>query len=130
MNRRRLIGFALVLAAPVAAAAIWFAGLVLFARMRWPPDWFGAVTGSALTTAAILLALGARWAARGAPRVLATDTRPPVLLLRSFVDDRTSLLATDTPEHHLAAALREIGPVITVGGPPPNKTPHGAQRNY
>src|SRR5262249_44263617 len=127
---RRWLGRGLFLATPFVGAAIWFAGLWLYAHMGWPPDSNGWVTGVALVVCSILLALGRRLSSPGARNVLAEDRRAPVLLLRSFAQDRSSLFASDTLEAHLATALREIGPVIAVGRPLEGLPPEGADRIY
>jgi hypothetical protein len=127
---RRWLGRGLFVATPLVGAAIWFAGLWLYASMGWPPDWNGWVMGIALIVCSILIALGKRLSSPGAKKALAEDRRAPVLLLRSFTQDRTSLFAADTLEAHLAAALREIGPVIAVGRPHEGLPPEGADRIY
>lgn len=64
----------------------------------------------------------------------AADRRPPVLLLRSFADDRiavaASLLAADTFEEVVEACLARYGPVIAVGEPGEEAPPTGASRTY
>jgi hypothetical protein len=88
------------------------------------------VNSTAIVVWSVLVALGRRLRSRGAKKVLVEDCRAPVLLLRPFTQDRTSLFATDTPEAHLATALREIGPVIAVGRPLEGLPPEGADRIY
>src|SRR5262249_52435183 len=52
--------------------------------------------------------------------VLAQDTRPPVIYLRSFVKDQESggfLSWKSTIEQQVASVMRDYGPVIAIGKP-------------
>lgn len=74
-----------------------------------------------------------------ADEVLASDSRPPVLYLRSFDEDpvterwpRMNLNTWDvkTEEQHLAAALESIGPPVAVGLPGERLPDLGVSRMY
>jgi len=67
------------------------------------------------------------------------DTRPPVLLLRSFADDAVTVFPSlglfltktgNTLEHVLEEKLRAYGPVIAIGRPGEHLPPLGAAREY
>jgi hypothetical protein len=64
--------------------------------------------------------------------LLASDTRPHVVYLRSFKDDETTsrLLNLSTEEQELAVAMLEIGPFIAFGEPGENSPDPGAARMY
>jgi hypothetical protein len=77
-------------------------------------------------------------------RIMADDTRPPVLYLRSFLDDgRTEAIggfekvvlafsAVRRPSHeqHLARVLKSVGPLIAIGRPGEPLPELGAARLY
>ena len=104
-----------------------------------------------LWTGLILLAVGAviirharRLTAVDARRLMSQDTRPPVLYLRSFRDDKLKLLAAtlgrpslierftprrfDPFEEVIARHLAGIGPVIALNPPGTKLAPLGAAR--
>lgn len=82
--------------------------------------------------------LGRRYQITPAARLLAEDTRPPVLYLRSFIDDTSAartidasfLPAVSTREEQLAAALSDLGPVVAIGAPGERLPELGAARFY
>ncbi|RPI47873.1 MAG: hypothetical protein EHM59_02715 [Betaproteobacteria bacterium] len=115
------------------------------------PWWLGALALltmlAGLGGAAFFFTRAKRLAALSAAQVTARDTRPPVLLLRSFRDDLTTLkraaLASSrglrlsdlharmwTLEETLETALSERGPVVAVGRPGEPVPPAGAARLY
>ncbi|MGA9993898.1 MAG: hypothetical protein WBP93_00725 [Pyrinomonadaceae bacterium] len=67
-----------------------------------------------------------------ATELLSSDTRPPVLYLRSFKDDETTsrLLNLSTEEQELATVMLEIGPFIAFGEPGEEFPEPGAARLY
>jgi hypothetical protein len=67
-----------------------------------------------------------------AQELLATDSRPPVLYLRSFNDDETTsqLQNLSTEEQELAVTMLEIGPFIAFGLPGESIAKPGAARMY
>jgi hypothetical protein len=86
-----------------------------------------------------------QYVAASATEAMALDPRPPVLYLRSFLDDGRSLLAQTgaapkralmafvqlrTPEEDAADALHRIGPVIAIGKPGEPLPELGAARMY
>ncbi|HXJ86312.1 MAG TPA: hypothetical protein VMS18_05810 [Candidatus Binatia bacterium] len=111
------------------------------------------VTGHLLFAALVYLPF-ARWAGRSWTRgrrelalrvqeVRKLDTRPPVLLLRSFEDDNLILQRNPrllwffhaakeafTLEEYVVNCIWKLGPVIAVGKPGENLSPLGAAREY
>ncbi|MEE1753968.1 hypothetical protein [Streptomyces sp. SP18CS02] len=92
-------------------------------------------------TGGLLYSRGQRHLQPTAEEVTARDTRPPVLYLRSFLDDsvtRRSTLAGSyaygytqyTEEQELAQALEHMGPFIAVGEPGEELPQLGASRLY
>jgi hypothetical protein len=91
-----------------------------------------------------LLLRGRRLMASSAEEILARDTRPPVIYMRSFKDDQTAAQmiqpaaigwaflfgAIETEEELLAKTLNEFGPVITIGRPGEEMRELGAARTY
>jgi hypothetical protein len=78
---------------------------------------------------------GVRKAKLQARELRASDTRPPVLILRQFSDDMISTVRFgfgDRPtfEHTVAATLSRLGPAISVGRPGERLQPLGAAREY
>jgi hypothetical protein len=72
--------------------------------------------------------------ARAASSVMAESPLPPVLYLRSFVEDRVAsqrlTLGTRSQEEQMVRVLRRIGPVIAVGAPGEQLPILGAAREY
>jgi hypothetical protein len=103
----------------------------------WGPVVVGTLFGLPLIW---LLRRGARHAQPSAESVLASDPRPPVLLLRSFVDDsllvdqRIKVLidqqATVRFEEAMSAYLSAYGPFVAVGEPGQTLPQIGAARAY
>jgi hypothetical protein len=99
-----------------------------------------------LASATLLLIRARRLEAFDARALRTLDSRPPVLLLRSFVDDGVRLegsrvrsnlgwmaLASArglTLEHFLSGALLPFGPLIALGEPGEELPPLGAARSY
>lgn len=83
-------------------------------------------------------------AANVSAQMLARDSRPPILYLRSFYDDAemaqspqkednspfTLIFRVNTAEEQLTKALRTVGPVIAIGKPGEKLPPLGAIRIY
>jgi hypothetical protein len=113
----------------------------------------GAATGHALFAAFTYWPF-ARWAGRSwtqgkralslrVQEVRKLDSRPPVLLLRSFEDDNRLLSArprllwffhaakeASTLEDYVVNCVWKLGPVIAIGKPGENISPLGAARDY
>jgi hypothetical protein len=99
-----------------------------------------------------LSVFGRKLGAHRATQVLSRDSRPPILLLRSFDDDEIALPKTrpkdnseyldmlysllpykgnyNTLEHTLVDTFRLIGPVIAIGAPGQVIAPSGAARTW
>jgi len=82
---------------------------------------------------------------RTAQELMLTDTRPPVLFLRSFADDQLSLQAAKIPwymrvldpgsqaetlEELITRNYSPIGPIVAIGRPGDDLPPLGAARQY
>lgn len=90
----------------------------------------------------ILLRMGLGLLARSGARVLANDSRAPLLYLRSFQDDariidrgdlwRLVFFASryETPERSLAKAIDDVGTLVAIGKPGETLRPCGAARMY
>lgn len=83
------------------------------------------------------LAHAKRFEACPASEVLAKDTRPPVLYLRSFGDDpkaaqRASMagFSFNTEEGEIAEIVKSIGPLVAIGRPDEELSYFGAARVY
>jgi hypothetical protein len=97
---------------------------------------------SAVGVAGILaLSIGKKLTTPRAPEALASDPRPPVLLLRSFADDEIFLPGQSAPpplwayfgteetlEQLTAGTFSAVGPVIAIGRPGEKLPPLGAAR--
>jgi hypothetical protein len=129
-----LAGRTLIVLIPVAIVLTLFLLLLGLGRFRLTGDKasvvIGLVIGLLLTSISIIRALSKRLRAEGARKRLDSDRRSPVLYLRSFLDDKTAITATDTHEEHLSVVLREIGPMIAIGRPGDRLAPAGAERRY
>jgi hypothetical protein len=104
----------------------------------------GAIALFALPLWGVLLALGRRLAQPNAERLLATDGRPPVLLLRSFSDDPQQVRARNVLARYLFLGLRKdlrleaaisgelsrLGPFVAIGQPGERLPQLGAARAY
>jgi hypothetical protein len=81
---------------------------------------------------------GRKLTQKPASKVLAEDTRPPVLYLRSFKDDHitsTPVREADVPmvfteEEYLVDVLNDFGPCIAIGQPGEKFSDLGAARMY
>jgi len=75
---------------------------------------------------------GMKLAAARAEDILEKDTRPPVLYLRSFLDDRidTGHVVRKSQEQALASVFNHIGPFIAIGDPGDPLPELGAARLY
>jgi len=145
-----LLGSALILAgvAGVASVAVLFAayglarerdaGLADFALDALAPLIF------TLPVSAVLISLGRRVSQPDASRLLETDERSPILLLRSFADDAKQirakglatrvlflgLLGRKRLEAAIADELSCLGPFIAIGQPGERLPRLGAARAY
>lgn len=87
-----------------------------------------------------LVWLGRSIGARSAAEVLESDRRRPVVLFRSFKQDKRAgwtsinpgyaLLPGGTDEERLERAVRPLGPMIAIGAPDERTSPVGAARCY
>lgn len=135
-------GAILTILVMAGATWLWAAGAAMSAGASAPglPDWqvhrsgvlMQFLAGAILLGSLLPLTLARRIAMRRPP-ASDDDTRPPVLLLRSFVDDKLrmrsrrldragmldqlALRRWERFEEVAAAALSKIGPVIAVGTP-------------
>jgi hypothetical protein len=101
----------------------------------------GAVTSIAIIAGAALLRRAAALAQPSVDELRAVDPRRPILLLRSFRDDRllawqrmrTFSMAFDRRkrfEQALARTLQQLGPLVAVGAPDERVPQLGAARSY
>lgn len=67
-----------------------------------------------------------RYEARSGEDVMADDPRPPVIYLRSFVDDPKA----NGAEISLAQIMEDVGPFVAIGEPEEELPPLGASRMY
>jgi hypothetical protein len=78
--------------------------------------------------------VGRRLSAKTAQEVLQSDSRPPILYLRSFSADEKAPTWLGLPgpsfEENLRRVLSELGPVIAIGQPGERLPPLGAARMY
>ena len=100
------------------------------------------ITGGLVGAFAILIfgwsrfvrTIGRRLSAKTAQQVLQSDSRPPILYLRSFSADEKAptWLGLPSPsfEENLTRVLSELGPVIAIGQPGERLPPLGASRMY
>jgi hypothetical protein len=105
---------------------------------------FSGIIGAAVATFSCLRFLGRRLARVSLAQLSEIDNRPPVLFLRSFLDDQVELPSpsrslwhrlvaignpTSTLDHLLLEETTRLGPVVAIGipGSPP---PFGAARVY
>jgi hypothetical protein len=110
-------------------------------------EWVDAaapVTFGLIAVGILLVRTGWKHDVRGAHDVLATDTRPPVIYLRSFQDDVRSpigggfglwlkVLMWFQPisfEQELAAIMNRLGPFVAIGKPGEKLPELGANRFY
>ena len=107
-------------------------------------DATGPLAFALIALGILLVRTGWKHDVRGARDVLATDTRPPVIYLRSFQDDVRSpigggfglwlkVLTWFQPisfEQELAAIMNRLGPFVAVGRPGEKLPELGANRFY
>ncbi len=107
-------------------------------------DATGPVAFALIALGVLLVRTGWKHDVRGARDILASDTRPPVIYLRSFRDDVRSpigggfgmwlkLLMWFLPvsfEQELAAIMNRLGPFVAVGKPGETLPELGANRFY
>ena len=131
---RPYFGLFLIILIPTLIVVGYFFCIFLLARLQWTGNQMGLaiglVTGLIMIAAAIMRAVGKRLRIKGENKKSNSDARRPVLYLRSFQDDQTSIAATDTREEHLSSVLEEVGPVIAIGRPGDRLAPLGAERRY
>ena len=108
-------------------------------------------TGTEIGWSVLVLVLWRLWSfsrrhlAPSADEAQRADPRPPILYLRSFVDDETavvddggfklwgrflSLLGVPNPEQEMAIVLKQAGPVVAIGRPGEKLPQLGAARLY
>ncbi len=141
---KRALGWGATLLAWVGVVGI----LGLYSQIRdarMGALWFGLFMGLLSAAAALLLGLfrvGKRLRAAGALTALKHDSRPPVLLLRSFRDDQVAVENRSPREPWWSFGQRKVvtfeemlydlfsacGPVIAVGRPGEVLAPLGAAR--
>jgi hypothetical protein len=93
----------------------------------------------------VLIRRGWKYDAIGAEKLLEQDTRPPVVYIRSFKDDRQIILASGirrwlstvfawttaiSAEQELAIIMNRVGPVVAIGKPGEPLPELGAARLY
>lgn len=144
--------------------AVWLLGCVgsLVVEFLFPKlvDVWGGFTVMPFAVGAVCWTLlyqrGKRCAALSAEEVLGRDSRPPVIYLRSFKDDRSDTVKTSkdnfplwrilhpvklwasalnmfdtrTEEEILSEALQQVGPVVGIGRPGEKLPQLGAARVY
>lgn len=126
----KAIGFLLAIG-PLVGAPILL-GVAFFSRMG--PD-----VGMMIVVAVVAIAtmfvgfgftgLGERIGGRGARRVIAEDSRPPVLYLRAFSSDKKGG-EKEAPEADVARLFSPLGPTVAVGRPGEFLQTVGAARMY
>jgi hypothetical protein len=130
------VGAALIVPQPPPVAVLLEAAglpdwLTLLLMVVCLMGWVGVVVGG--------FARVRRHLAESSVEAQRRDTRPPVLLLRSFADDAVTVFPSEglfltrtgnTLEHVLEEKLRAYGPVIAIGRPGENLPPLGAAREY
>ena len=146
-NRRTRRGFAIMWAGGEALAVGVIAGQFPSGRNDVLVEWAdaaGPLAWALVGLGILLVRTGWKHDVRGAGDVLATDTRPPVIYLRSFQDDVRSpigggfglwlkVLMWFQPisfEQELAAIMNRLGPFVAVGKPGEKLPELGANRFY
>jgi hypothetical protein len=142
-------GWAILLTPLVLIVALWLMIAVIYLSALAPPrpdERIFAVATVALVLGTLvafplapyLLRRGRRLRAPSALELLRSDSRPPVLLLRSFQDEDLEnptprlfyILGRQRYEEALARALSAIGPPISIGQPGEDQPELGAARLY
>ena len=129
-TRRVVLAYLLFGLIPVVFLACWACGTLLQA---WSGQTYviGIGIGIAFLVNGWFFTLGRRLLQpMSQSRELVQRHRPHVLFLRSFRDDQTGVLVTDTYEEHIASALRGIGRLRAVGKPGEKLAPAGIDRIY
>ena len=107
-------------------------------------DWFSGVGFVVYAVSLWLFTLGRRMRVTGAERVLAEDSREPIVYLRPFGTDRAEIARRlsswvrispregfeKTYEQRLKRTLHKIGPLVAVGDPTERLPLTGAARMY
>jgi hypothetical protein len=136
--------WAAIMVAVVAAAIFWITLAMNPRPWAFPPAvWLALVaTGLVIGGANLLFIAGRRELTRHAADLRARDPRAPVLLIRSFDDDRievgrrwtwSQLLFNMRPytlEEAVADEMARHGPVVAFGRPGERRPPLGAAREY
>lgn len=146
-NRRTRTGAAIMWAGAEALALGVIVGQYPSGRNDVLVEWSDAAGPVALVLVALGLLLvrtGWKYDVRGARDVLMSDTRPPVIYLRSFTDDVRSPIGGGVGlwlkavmwfmpvsfEQELAAIMNRLGPFVAVGKPGERLPELGANRFY
>lgn len=136
--------WATIMVAGLSAFVFWMVTVPNPRPWNLPPAvWLALVAaGLVLGGANLLFVAGRRELARHAAELRARDPRPPVLLIRSFDDDRiqvgrrwtwSQLLFNMRPytlEEAVADEMSRHGPVVAFGRPGERRPPLGAAREY
>lgn len=139
ISRLRVVAAAVGIAIPVVLLLVLPAALYWMARWRLPNAVWGVAFLAALRPIYALYRLIRRHAMVDLRLLARVDNRPPVVLLRSFLDDAlvvprhevvTNLEYRDVShfEEVLTAAAWDIGPVIAISRPGESQPPIGAVR--
>ena len=146
-NPRTRKGFAIMWAGAEALAIGVIAGQFPSGRNDVLVEWVdaaGPVAFGLVALGIMLVRTGWKHDVRGARDVLAEDTRPPVIYLRSFQDDVRSPIGGGfgiwlkvmmwflpiSFEQELAAIMNRLGPFVAVGKPGEKLPELGANRFY
>jgi hypothetical protein len=146
-NPRTRKGFAIIWAGADALILGVIAGQFPSGRDDVLVEWVdatGPLAWAFVALGILLVRTGWKHDVRGARDVLATDTRPPVIYLRSFQDDVRSPIGGGfgiwlkvvmwflpvSFEQELAAIMNRLGPFVAVGRPGEKLPELGANRFY
>lgn len=119
----------------IAGSVYW----IVLRIVRWSDRWEEEkkLVELMFMASGFLIWIGQRLLSRSAEEQINTDTRAPVIYLRSFNDDDDdirnrfmNLGFAETAEQSLATLLREFGPVIALGRPGDRLPVLGANRTY
>ncbi|MDF0601112.1 hypothetical protein P1J78_10255 [Psychromarinibacter sp. C21-152] len=122
-RQSRVVGYLLKLFAVIGGFAIFAVGQEIFPSSE---DLQKAMLGVGIGVGGLLWWRGSKHLQPLAETVMASDTRPPVLYLRSFANEAD----VHAEERGFADLLAPVGPLIAIGQPGETLPPLGAARLY
>lgn len=99
-------------------------------KLSLHPAVLALMGGSSLYLAYLVFSVGRCLTAKSARRMLELDSRPPIIHLRSFKNDKSVGFSAGMEPPDLSTVCKRIGPFVALGIPGETLQSHGASRLY